>query len=416
MLWRLTVLTILIPLQRFSFCFQQRSFHLISLPPTKDVTGKIVSSTQAIRELWRWKDAVLGDGRDFFVHRPRAISDLTSLIIGATFTNATQEWVIDECAILSNCARMDVYLSCCPSKNQTSEACFSSPTFIVANVLAIQLEHYRAAPKSPSHILKSQVSQLMDLPGMVVVEPNSFSAYTTKLQHEIEQQLVHINDTTDIVRHACLITAGLVRRSGHGIRFRPFSSRDAHIMLQMKRCLDLAVGSNISTILKASLTAGKAARNVNVVPEIKLLQGQFGEPTKIVLKAAIEVSSGFYSEQVKCKCVSLSQPLLSPFHQATIQKALEPNIHRCVHVIVAHDSNIVNRINALRDKCRIKVSSSGGDWEGKEGQLVRKILHPSIMQVRSGQVINEEEVLIRVGLYLADLQNHDSQAFTILHR
>jgi len=389
MLWRLTVLTILIPLQRFSFCFQQRSFHLISLPPTKDVTGKIVSSTQAIRELWRWKDAVLGDGRDFFVHRPRAISDLTNLIIGGTFTNATQEWVIDECAILSNCARMDVYLSCCPSKNQTSEACFSSPTFIVANVLAIQLEHYRAAPKSPSHILKSQVSQLMDLPGMVVVEPNSFSAYTTKLQHEIEQQLVHINDTTDIVRHACLITAGLVRRSGHGIRFRPFSSRDAHIMLQMKRCLDLAVGSNISTILKASLTAGKAARNVNVVPEIKLLQGQFGEPTKIVLKAAIE---------------------------ATIQKALEPNIHRCVHVIVAHDSNIVNRINALRDKCRIKVSSSGGDWEGKEGQLVRKILHPSIMQVRSGQVINEEEVLIRVGLYLADLQNHDSQAFTILHR
>jgi hypothetical protein len=107
----------------------------------------------------------------------------------------------------------------------------------------------------------------------------------------------------DVARHLCLVAAGMAsrpRRPDRPVTFRPFSSRDAHIMLQLKRTLDSlahvqhrpsggegegAAGRSrrsssrnnnnnsnnsacCSTLLRHAQQAGKAARNPDKVPEL----------------------------------------------------------------------------------------------------------------------------------------------------
>lgn len=79
----------------------QNTIYLVSIPPLSDEAPSIV------RELWEWKNTVLGDGRDYFVPRPRALKALSNLLLETEFG----EFKVTECAILSNCARMDVLLS-----------------------------------------------------------------------------------------------------------------------------------------------------------------------------------------------------------------------------------------------------------------------------------------------------------------
>lgn len=145
----------------------QHSVHLLSLPPRNDTYA--LQGESLVRECWRWKDTMLGDGRDYFVPRPRALNAFHSLFVGMEITavyddrgdenaiievilklpsassvsdgpsevievrlpitdakhnmngisidetkpqSSTSEntFVIDECVALSNCARFDVIL------------------------------------------------------------------------------------------------------------------------------------------------------------------------------------------------------------------------------------------------------------------------------------------------------------------
>eukprot|EP00592_Proboscia_alata_P013680 CAMPEP_0194391056 /NCGR_PEP_ID=MMETSP0174-20130528/113551_1 /TAXON_ID=216777 /ORGANISM="Proboscia alata, Strain PI-D3" /LENGTH=86 /DNA_ID=CAMNT_0039185031 /DNA_START=1 /DNA_END=258 /DNA_ORIENTATION=+ len=56
------------------------TLHVVSLPAIQPDQF----SSIAIRELWKWKDVALGDGRDFFVPRPRAIATLNANVIRAS--------------------------------------------------------------------------------------------------------------------------------------------------------------------------------------------------------------------------------------------------------------------------------------------------------------------------------------------
>jgi hypothetical protein len=98
-----------------------------------------------------------------------------------------------------------------------------------------------------------------------------------------------------MVHHLCLVAVGLAprpRRPNREIVFRPFSSRDAHILLQLKRTADIITSSPhwtkpsqnmlpktsyLLTLLQFALRAGKAARNPNKVPALMELRDRYGE-------------------------------------------------------------------------------------------------------------------------------------------
>ena len=92
---------------------------------------------------------------------------------------------------------------------------------------------------------------------------------------ELERYWTQFNGIESIVHHLSLVAAGIASRPNRPNRetiFQPFSSRDAHILLQLKRTKEVAKGSTINKILEFALRAGKAARNTDIVPEIEQLR------------------------------------------------------------------------------------------------------------------------------------------------
>jgi hypothetical protein len=118
------------------------------------------------------------------------------------------------------------------------------------------------------------LTQSMDIPDRVLrSDPPPFdpTSESKELEHHWEVKEGYEN----IALHLCLVAAGLAsrpRRPDREVVFRPFSSRDAHIILQLKRTKDAARGKETNKLLECALRAGKAARNPDVVPELKLLR------------------------------------------------------------------------------------------------------------------------------------------------
>jgi hypothetical protein len=382
--------------------------HLISLPPIDDTYTSPTESL--IRECWRWKDVTLGDGRDYFLPKPRALTDFHSLFVGmeisiiTSYTNneeviivsppsssmsresfndrmtrislhvndstvnnsgggttlndnngcivekssiqqrsfikeEQQRFVIEECVALSNCARLDVILvlkreqklyqhhqqqwlkedahnvSACVAKDMASVAA----RYAVAYNLQQQVRSRRSSTSSSSLLDSIGLTTLLDLPGAVRInndddETETFSTINGQCNSDNEiNQLANRLSTMEgalaICTHLSLVASGLSPRPNRPDRevlFRPYSSRDAHILLQLKRTVELVSVLNmtttttenggggrgrIKTLLDSALTAGKASRNERIVPEIRKLKeyGSNGSPPLALAKVVAEV-------------------------------------------------------------------------------------------------------------------------------
>jgi hypothetical protein len=372
------------------------SYHLISLPYSSSSSSS-VPSAQSIRDLWRWKDDILGNGHDFFTPRSRAIQTLISLFVGQTFAQQERPsssssstkavcWKIDECAILSNCARMDVYLVCSPSWNNTMDGAnastttigttSASPKALVANILASQLEQYQKRRSYKTYIMDS-ISAILDMPNVIIpMEANSPAS--ERLQRELNDNLQETLGPEEILRHTCLVACGLAprpNRPNREVQFRPFSSRDAHILLQLKRTIDVANGPRIRRILQASLSAGKAARDGNVVPQI------------------LPLARAYYSSSDPGTTTTIDAAI-----SAVFTLAIEPAVERCLYNLRAMESS--TQISILRQKCERMVTDAGGNLE--DIQRLHKLLHLPTIALREGKDIDEMDVLASVQTMLKE--------------
>ena len=85
------------------------------------------------------------------------------------------------------------------------------------------------------------VAAALDIPGMVSESPLAANPSSIEC---IAKELVHVVGVNDIARHLCKVSVGIAERPsrpGRTVEFRPFSSRDAHIMLQMKRTKEASI-------------------------------------------------------------------------------------------------------------------------------------------------------------------------------
>ena len=295
---------------RQPFAPPAHSIHLVSLPSRND---RFVSGESLVRECWRWKDAKLGDGRDFFVPRPRALKAFHDLFVGMELSVASEgdqvelqmdlpprghegvrvrlplhrgseessmsdgcQYSIEECVALSNCARLDVILVL--RGNGSNETAQMAARYAVAYNLQQQVSSRRS--NSESLLEKTGIASWLDFPGAVqqTTSGGSNEERTTEV-NQLADRLTGSHETESISRHLCLIAAGLAprpSRPGREVIFRPYSSRDAHVLLQLKRTVEVvSVDSNgfpkgrVKTLLDGALRAGKAARNEDAVPEIR---------------------------------------------------------------------------------------------------------------------------------------------------
>ena len=173
-------------------------------------------SNPQVRQIWKWKDTVLGDGRDFFVPKPKTLSALNRLLVESVGS--------EECAVLSNCARLEILLvaekDC---QNQESTII----TQAVSQCLLAQVESHAASSNS----FLSTMMHSFDW-------PNAIDTQARLTPKDSTLQWTHLSGVESVCRHLCVVASGMAERPsrpGRPVPFRPFSSRDAHILLQLKR-------------------------------------------------------------------------------------------------------------------------------------------------------------------------------------
>jgi hypothetical protein len=223
------------------------SLYLFSLQWTPD---ECIS--KPVRDLWKWKDATLGDGRDFFVPKPKTITALQNFCQ----TNAN----LEECSILSNCARLEILCRATHNPIEGLSSCF-----------ATQMKH-TSAENNYNMSWQSVLTQKMDWPELVL---NNGLATQSEQSRELERYWEQTEGMEAMLYHLSLVAAGIAsrpRRPERETLFQPFSSRDAHILLQLKRTKEVAMGGTVNKILEYALRAGKAARNTDIVPELEQLR------------------------------------------------------------------------------------------------------------------------------------------------
>jgi hypothetical protein len=263
----------------------QVQIHLLSLQWTPEDDAQMFS--RVVKDTWRWKDAVLGDGRDFFIPKPRTLKALQSFLQeGVNDANQIDGGVcVEECVVISNCARFEILLV-------TSNGV--DPTPAISNLLLHQMESYRKRP--------IQLNLPLDWAG--AIDPNAANTSggqnavvpTSDQVEELVQYWTHVEGVRDITDHLCRVAAGMAqrpRRPDRDIVFQPFSSRDAHILLQLRRTLQIAqdaTATYLSILLRYAIQAGKAARTPAKVPELQELRNYGTGNSKYCVLPPAEVS------------------------------------------------------------------------------------------------------------------------------
>lgn len=251
--------------------------HLLSLQWSCDKDPSKFS--KPTRDLWKWKDAILGDGRDYFVPRPRTLKALQSYLL-------KDEHLLQECVILSNCARFELLVF------TQAPVPSSVVTEYISRRLVSQLASYQAR--------KGMMAMPLDWPGSIHLDAPLVGKGSATTQ-QVCNFWTSRQDPEEIARHLSCIAAGLAPRPSRPDRpvvFRPFSSRDAHILLQLKRTLDTFGGSSsdmaapalhLGKLLRVALEAGKAARDCHRVPELKELRAYGTGDSSFASEAPMEL-------------------------------------------------------------------------------------------------------------------------------
>lgn len=230
--------------------------------------------SKTTQDVWRWKDAVLGDGRDFFVPKPATLSALQSVLLDCG---------VDECVVLSNCARFEILVV----QNDGMEQC-DELVQAISQALVNQVQSYQhRKQQNPFWALELA----MDSPGAIDTKTQVRKEKVDLVAKELSGYWVVLSGPCLIANHLCTVAAGMAERPSRPDRlvpFRPFSSRDGHILLQLKRTSEIAQRAGSRTglasvaveILQHALKAGKGVRNPEKVPELCELQAYGTGDTK----------------------------------------------------------------------------------------------------------------------------------------
>jgi len=359
--------------------------HLVAFtrPPSVDVAAPAATA------LWRWKEEVLGDGNDRFVPRPRVTRRLAATILA----DAPLSLPLVECAVLGNCARLEIY------------AVTSAP------VAADAVRHYVAAHlgRQVAAFQESQHRQpwfkLPDHEAAVWWPPENPAPIPEGSPH-LKVLLVTESGAAAVTRHCCAVAAGLTGVDGRP--FNPFSSREAHVMLQLKRTLEAVsrpatppplfgspdawslpppCGPRLRIILRAALEAGKAARNPASVPAILPLKGYGGNG---------RFSPPFSAAPAAARAAALS---------AAWELAVEPAVARCMAELKAQGNGAA--IALLHQQTAALLARSEPDTDPRTMAAVRRAvaraLHEPTLRLRAGDDVDPTEILADVRRLIASL-------------
>jgi hypothetical protein len=372
-------------------------------------------SSKPVRELWKWKDTILGDGRDFFVPKPRTLAALQNYILDHCPSLAGQE--LSECVILSNCARFEIIVVCQANNNQhTNVTSIETGNCAkellrqeklaeeISRCLLVQMSYYsvkqqeRGGWQGVFLLDAATMNMATDRPQDVLTMNAPGSLYHEWDNHATSSLLLSYWDVRVgaecILPHLCRVASGMAsspKRPDRTVLFRPFSSRDSHILLQLKRtresCMErrnpmlVKTGGNggpsfdrrsrqrrrLPMLLEYALRAGKDARNPRIVPELESLRAEYKSSSSSPV-----ISTKDLEQSVRVADVAYS-------------KAIQPLIREYLHKEQMSMYNVNQEIAHLRNLCLAIVCSEQED----DLRWMTRRLHGLILELRNyGRLIN----------------------------
>ena len=195
----------------------------------------------------------MGSGADFFVPRHEAVQALSTALLDS-------DAAIVSAAVLSNCVRLESIYFTAPGVGHSSDAAKGVVSTLYASAVnATPLPWWKKAASSP--LLPSSLT-----PHMAVLTGACAA------------------------RHLLSTSCGL---NNPARSFSPYTSRDSHILTQLKRTHRASAGDKSlnADLFNAALTSGKNALSASCVPEILALRpyvgrGAPGAPEDAVLEAS----------------------------------------------------------------------------------------------------------------------------------
>eukprot|EP00980_Cylindrotheca_fusiformis_P004580 scaffold981_cov119-Cylindrotheca_fusiformis.AAC.4 len=328
-----------------------------------------------VRKVWKWKDSVLGDGRDFFVPKPKTIQRLQTILL-----NQLPE--LQECSVLSNCARLEI-LCVWEGHEESSTEITERRLKNLSTCLLHQVDFCDDRRKNQFFV--SLMTQSFDNPNVLSLEAHIRNKDPDAL--ELSRHWDVYAGLSDILLHLCQISAGMAsrpRRPDRQVIFRPFSSRDAHILLQLKRTKELVSPKKnglLNQLLEYTIRAGKASRNEKQVPELSKLKG-YGDG-----------SSKYSSSDPP---LQLSEEI----RKVVLEQAIRPLIQECIDKVeIAHRKELISK---LRQTAEGMASSQ------EETTLIRKLLHQPTMDLRNNPtVFDMDRALGNIEAVLLKFRNND---------
>jgi len=369
------------------------------------------------KKIKQWKQYCLGDGGVYFDERPETLKALNGLLC-KTLTEKLRESerhrfrkneldatnsTIVEIVVLSTCARFEIL-----SVVQYTDSAFISNNAIRDMVQQSILEtivqqiHYhqsrwsfRIQKKLPFNVFDrpSRICNEIPLPKQSKIDSHLLNA----LYDEI-----HITEgVKDVSERLCLIAAGLLDRP----IFRPFSSRDTHVMHQIKQSsicsvtsapkavhVDENTAANDSTkyckiLFDAALQSGKGARSFKVVPilhELRDASHGANGPPDLSARAA----------------------------DSAIHLAVRPAVDVCVSKFKAFQAT--QSIVGFRQVVESFVQNiTGGKihLENRSCANIRRLLHSATMELREGNHVDIDAFLEEVAseLSMLSVSENDEQ-------
>jgi hypothetical protein len=345
--------------------------------------------SQASLSLKRWKNYCLGDGGVYFDERPKALKALNSQLSKRIASDTShfcekRNTSLIETAVLSTCARFEILVVMSRSKSQEDTGVNSNIDDAIKDSLVGALaEQIIFQECKKSYFLKTLLPfSVFDKPqricsntiGRISKSPSTLKSLQTLTDAMKDEVMVTVN-VENVSRRLCLIGAGLQDRP----IFRPFSSRDAHVMAQIKRTsdgavqqhsdeksLDTATTTYCKILFDAALQCGKAARSPKAVP---------------ILDELRSASNGADGPPELSKAAALS----------AVKLAVNPAVAMCTAKLKAIEAT--NDILRLREGAADLTRQSGRRLDSAGCAPIRNLLHEPTIRLREGKYVDIEKVL-----------------------
>ena len=387
----------------------ETQLYVVSLPrpPTGPDGG-----TPASR-VWRWKEAALGHGQDYFTWPKaphRALGDALCARAPARGDDAVADGRdgglrVVEAAALGTCARLDFYVAAETVAPETDTARLAS--LAVAGLLLDVTRRWRAAG-APQYSASAGLAGLAAFAGG---DGGGAARLIRECEHappaspwddaddlERVRACVEVLEgpeacATHVARVACSLASRGARRAGERggsaprrgspEHFDPFDARDAHVMHQLRKALEAATTPpptpprekprRVRALLETALAVGAAARDAHKTPAIQTLRGNPSRRQRAAAAAAVE-------ETLIAPAAAELAAALSPARAeaerrvARMRREAEEAAESAVKSICADDT-------AAREAARAAA---------------RAALHAPTIAIRDGEVVDESAVVLSV--------------------